>query len=255
MSPTSWSWTAASTPKSADLTSPLSRQARPVTNVMLYVYGMDVSPEVIYIIRHAEKPLKPPLTGVDYARAARTSISLLPRGMVQRSGALAALFHPRSNPVRIGLRIPRPCWWRRPGGILVRRPRIRSYQTIQGLSEHLGLPITSHFAQGQEQELTDSLLRSFTPASCSSAGSTSTYAGHCLLVAGRQRNRHPAEVARATGTTSSGRSHLRPGARSGPLHIRSDPAAAARRRLRNGDPGGRTERAGRRQPTSDEQHE
>ena len=36
----------------------------------------------------------------------------------------------------------------------------RSYQTIQGLSEHLGLPITSHFAQGQEQELTDSLLRS-----------------------------------------------------------------------------------------------
>jgi hypothetical protein len=28
---------------------------------MLYVYGMCVPPEVIYIIRHAEKPLKLPL--------------------------------------------------------------------------------------------------------------------------------------------------------------------------------------------------
>ena len=36
----------------------------------------------------------------------------------------------------------------------------RSYQTIQGLSEHLGLPITSQFAQGQEQQLADSLVRS-----------------------------------------------------------------------------------------------
>jgi hypothetical protein len=36
----------------------------------------------------------------------------------------------------------------------------RSYQTIQGLSERLGLPITSPFAQGQEQQLGDSLVRS-----------------------------------------------------------------------------------------------
>jgi hypothetical protein len=36
----------------------------------------------------------------------------------------------------------------------------RSYQTIQGLSERLGLPITSEFAQGQEQRLADSLVRS-----------------------------------------------------------------------------------------------
>ena len=37
--------------------------ARPVPikpDVMPYVYGMNVSPEVIYIIRHAEKPRKPP---------------------------------------------------------------------------------------------------------------------------------------------------------------------------------------------------
>ena len=37
----------------------------------------------------------------------------------------------------------------------------RSYQTIQGLSERLGLPITSQFAQGQEQQLADSLVRSY----------------------------------------------------------------------------------------------
>ena len=34
----------------------------------------------------------------------------------------------------------------------------RSYQTIQGLSEHLGLPITAQFAQGQERQLVDSLV-------------------------------------------------------------------------------------------------
>jgi hypothetical protein len=124
---------------------------------MLYVYGMDVSPEVIYIIRHAEKPLKPPLTGVDY-EGSQNEHSLLPRGW-QRSGALAALFHPGSNPVRVGLRTPTvlvaPSWGH-PGKTAAHR----SYQTIQGLSEHLALPITSHFAQGQEQQLADSLLRS-----------------------------------------------------------------------------------------------
>jgi hypothetical protein len=35
----------------------------------------------------------------------------------------------------------------------------RSYQTIQGLSERLRLPIASPFAQGEEQQLADSLVR------------------------------------------------------------------------------------------------
>ena len=124
---------------------------------MLYGYGMNAPPEVIYIIRHAEKPLKPPLTGVDY-EGGQNEHSLLPRGW-QRSGALAALFHPRSNPVRIGLRTPTvlvaPSWGH-PGKTAAHR----SYQTIQGLSEHLDLPITSQFAQGQEHQLADSLVRS-----------------------------------------------------------------------------------------------
>ncbi len=117
---------------------------------------MDTPPEVIYIIRHAEKPLKPPLSGVDF-EGGQNEHSLLPRGW-QRSGALAALFHPDSGPLRADLRTPTvlvaPSWGH-PGKTAAHR----SYQTIQGLSEHLELPITAPFAQGQEQELADSLVR------------------------------------------------------------------------------------------------
>jgi hypothetical protein len=123
---------------------------------MLYVGRMSTSPEVIYLIRHAEKPLKPPLTGVDYTGGANEH-SLLPRGW-QRSGALAALFHPDFGPVRAGLRTPTvlvaPSWGH-PGKTAAHR----SYQTIQGLSERLALPISSPFAEGQEQLLADSLVR------------------------------------------------------------------------------------------------
>jgi hypothetical protein len=119
-------------------------------------YGMDGPPEVIYILRHAEKPLKPPSSGVDY-QGGHNEHSLLPRGW-QRSGALAALFHPEFGPVRPGLRTPTtlvaPSW-----GHPHKTAAHRSYQTIQGLSEHLGLPITAPFAEGQEEKLADSLVR------------------------------------------------------------------------------------------------
>jgi len=118
---------------------------------------MTAPPEVIYIIRHAEKPFKPHLSGVDY-EGGPNEHSLLPRGW-QRSGALAALFHPDSGPLRADLQTPTvlvaPSW-----GHPHKTAAHRSYQTIQGLSERLGLPITSPFAQGQEQELADSLVRS-----------------------------------------------------------------------------------------------
>ena len=123
---------------------------------MLYVYGMNVSPDVIYIIRHAEKPLKPPLSGVDF-QGSHDEHSRLPRGW-QRSGALAVLFHPDRGPERAGLRTPTvlvaPSWGH-PGKTAAHR----SYQTIQGLSESLELPITSPFAQGRERELADSVVR------------------------------------------------------------------------------------------------
>jgi hypothetical protein len=118
---------------------------------------MNVSPEVIYIIRHAEKPLKPPLAGVDF-EGGHNEHSLLPRGW-QRSGAIAALFHPDFGPLRAGLRTPTMLvspTWGHPGKTAAHR----CYQTIQGLSEQLGQPITSEFAQGQEQELAANLVRS-----------------------------------------------------------------------------------------------
>jgi hypothetical protein len=115
------------------------------------------SPDVIYVIRHAEKPLKPPLSGVDFA-GGQNEHSLLPRGW-QRSGALAALFHPDFGPMRAGLRTPTvlvaPSWGH-PGKTAAHR----SYQTIQGLSDRLGVPITSEFAQGEEQQLADNLVSS-----------------------------------------------------------------------------------------------
>jgi hypothetical protein len=117
---------------------------------------MDVSPEAIYILRHAEKPLKPELSGVDYS-GSQNEHSLLPRGW-QRSGALAALFHPDFGPLRAGLQTPTvlvaPSWGH-PGKTAAHR----SYQTIQGLSEHLAIPITADFAQGEEEQLADSLVR------------------------------------------------------------------------------------------------
>jgi hypothetical protein len=123
---------------------------------MLYVYGMNVSPDVIYIIRHAEKPLKPPLSGVDF-QGSHDEHSLLPRGW-QRSGALAVLFHPDRGAERAGLRTPTvlvaPSW-----GHPDKTAAHRSYQTIQGLSESLELPIASPFAQGRERELADSVVR------------------------------------------------------------------------------------------------
>ena len=119
---------------------------------------MSEPPEVIYIIRHAEKPLKPPLSGVDY-EGGPNEHSLLPRGW-QRSGALAALYHPDFGPLRPGLRTPTllvaPSW-----GHPHKTAAHRSYQTIQGLSERLGLPITSPFAQGDEKPLGDALVRSY----------------------------------------------------------------------------------------------
>jgi hypothetical protein len=119
---------------------------------------MNAPPEVIYIIRHAEKPLKPPLSGVDFA-GGQNEHSLLPKGW-QRSGALAALFHPDFGPVRDGLRTPTvliaPSWGH-PGKTAAHR----SYQTIQGLSERMGVSIATPFAQEHEEKMAASLVRDY----------------------------------------------------------------------------------------------
>ena len=112
-------------------------------------------PEVIYIIRHGEKPDPGPPHGVDF-HGRKDEHSLLPRGW-QRSGALAALFHPRSGPSRTRLRPPSTLLapsYRDPASTIAHR----TCQTIQGLADHLGLPIDTPFAVGHEPQLVASLL-------------------------------------------------------------------------------------------------
>jgi hypothetical protein len=128
-------------------------------------------PDVIYIIRHGEKPADPPPPepgqappapvapfGVD-DQGNQDAHSLLPRGW-QRSGALTALFDPATGPPQAGLRTPAallsPSY-----GDLVETAAHRTYQTIQGLSERLGLPIVSAFAEGQESQLAASVVAGY----------------------------------------------------------------------------------------------
>ena len=121
-------------------------------------------PEVIYIIRHGEKPeesahkrSEPSHRGVDY-QGNQDEHSLLPRGW-QRSGALAALFDPTLGPLRPGLRVPgrliSPSY-----GDRSKAGRHRTHQTISGISDRLGIAIAADFAKGQEPELWAALAKS-----------------------------------------------------------------------------------------------
>ncbi len=117
--------------------------------------GADGPPEVIYIIRHGEKPVpgrpahgkhhQDAHFGVDY-RGAQDEHSLLPRGW-QRSGALVALFAPPAGPPPAGLRTPAALLSPSHGDPAKTAVR-RTYQTIQGLADHLGLAIGTPFEVG-----------------------------------------------------------------------------------------------------------
>jgi hypothetical protein len=128
-------------------------------------------PELIYIIRHGEKPADPPPVGpgqsppapappfgVDY-QGNQDEHSLLPRGW-QRSGALTTLFDPAVGAPRAGLQIPAALLspsYGDPGKTAAHR----TYQTIQGLSDRLGLQIVSQFAEGQEPQLAASVVSTY----------------------------------------------------------------------------------------------
>jgi hypothetical protein len=133
--------------------------------------GASAPPEVIYIIRHGEKPADPPPVdpgqappppappfGVDY-QGNQDEHSLLPQGW-QRSGALAVLFGPALGALQAGLQVPTALLspsYGDPGKTTAHR----TYQTIQGLSGRLGLQIASDFAEGQEPELAASVVSSY----------------------------------------------------------------------------------------------
>ncbi|HXL92870.1 MAG TPA: hypothetical protein VN969_28405 [Streptosporangiaceae bacterium] len=112
-----------------------------------------MAPDIIYIIRHGEKPADPPPAapfGIDFQGVANAD-SLLPRGW-QRSGALTDLFDPATGPLQAGLQTPAtllsPSY-----GDPAKTVEHRTYQTIQGLSDRLGIAIASDFAEGQEPQL------------------------------------------------------------------------------------------------------
>jgi len=133
--------------------------------------GGATAPDVIYIIRHGEKPADPPVTGPgQFAPPAgppygvddqgnQDAHSLLPRGW-QRSGALAVLFDPALGPLQAALLTPAallsPSY-----GSQDKTAEHRTYQTIQGLSDRLGLPIVSDFAEGQEPQLAASVVSGY----------------------------------------------------------------------------------------------
>ena len=130
------------------------------------------APEQIYIIRHGEKPadLPPPAPGqppvapsppfgVDF-NGNQDDHSLIPRGW-QRSGALAVLFAPAVGSLRPGLRTPgalySPFY-----GDPAKTQAHRTYQTIFGLSERIGLTINSPFQEGEEPQLASAVVGSST---------------------------------------------------------------------------------------------
>ncbi len=133
--------------------------------------GAIAPPEIIYIIRHGEKPADPPPTapgqtppvpgppfGVDF-QGNQNLHSLLPRGW-QRSGALAALFDPATGPLQAGLQTPAALIspsYGDPG----KTAGHRTYQTIQGLSDRLGLAIVSAYAEGEEPQLASNVVSQY----------------------------------------------------------------------------------------------
>ena len=119
-------------------------------------------PDVIYIIRHGEKPAEPAPKraahrGVDF-HGNQNEHSLLPRGW-QRSGALAALFDPSQGQLRAGLQVPRmlvsPSY-----GDSSKTALHRTHQTIRGIAERLGIDIATDFPKGHEPQLAAALKKS-----------------------------------------------------------------------------------------------
>lgn len=128
-------------------------------------------PNTIYIIRHGEKPADPPPGSGQAAPAAPFGVdfqgnqdphSLLPRGW-QRSGALAVLFDPALGPPQASMTTPAallsPSY-----GDPAKTAVHRTHQTIQGLSDRLGLAIVSAFAEGSEPQLAASVVSTYSGA-------------------------------------------------------------------------------------------
>jgi hypothetical protein len=122
-------------------------------------------PQQIYMIRHGEKPTRSLLGLLRIRRAGRqlgvdvngshNSHSLVPRGW-QRAGALAAVFAPAAAS-SAGLRTPTALYAPSYGGVRDTTDH-RTFQTIQVLSERIGVSIRSPLPLGKESAVAAAVL-------------------------------------------------------------------------------------------------
>ena len=114
-------------------------------------------PRNIFIIRHAEKPLStsgPPF-GVD-VNGIQNPESLLPRGW-QRSGGLLVLFNPPLGAAPAPLRTPTALYAPAYEDLAEFH---RTYQTVLGLGEKLGIPVQTIRPQEEGPALAEAIMGS-----------------------------------------------------------------------------------------------
>ncbi len=115
-------------------------------------------PRVIFLIRHAEKPVAIDGTtynGVDVTGTPNPDC-LIPRGW-QRAGGLATLFDTAVSRMRTDLAVPQHLYspaYSDP----VKTVNHRTYETILPLSLRLGLTINNDYQEGQEAQLASAII-------------------------------------------------------------------------------------------------
>jgi hypothetical protein len=115
-------------------------------------------PQVIYLIRHAEKPIVTngtTYTGIDVTGTPNPDC-LIPQGW-QRAGGLATLFDTAAGTMRTDLAVPGHLYspaYSNPAKTV----NHRTYETILPLSLRLSLTINNNYQEGQEAQLANAIV-------------------------------------------------------------------------------------------------
>lgn len=115
-------------------------------------------PQVIFLIRHAERPVVTngtTYTGMDVTGTPNPDC-LIPQGW-QRAGGLATLFDTAVGSMRTDLAVPGQLYspaYSKP----VKTVNHRNYETILPLSLRLGLTINNTYQEGQEAQLATAIV-------------------------------------------------------------------------------------------------
>ena len=115
-------------------------------------------PQVIYLIRHAEKPIVTngtTYTGIDVTGTPNPDC-LIPQGW-QRAGGLATLFDTAAGTTRTDLAVPGHLYspaYSNPAKTV----NHRTYETILPLSLRLSLTINNNYQEGQEAQLANAIV-------------------------------------------------------------------------------------------------